>query len=228
MPTGPVNRVVVVPGAVLQQLLALEDHWDPWDGEDQHRPECGPLPGIPAAGVARVDVLGEPAFAVAGGDLVVGFGVDDALQRIAVVPAPDRLHDGVQIPVLIPGPGQRMADRVQEAGVPLGVEPGPAGAGALGDPLVVLHVLGDAELPWLAAVDLVVDPAHQLPAVGEVGARVAAAVDVADVAGGIPAEPVEAVLLQPQQRVVAEELADLGPAVVRAGMPHGVRSRQSL
>src|SRR5207244_6729300 len=81
---------------------------------------------------------------------------------------------------------------------------------------VVLHVLGDHELPRLPGAHLAVDPLHQAPAVGDVGAGIRVrAPHVADPAGGVPAKPVAVPLLQPHERVVTNVLPHLAATVVR-------------
>src|SRR5207248_1031208 len=100
---------------------------------------------------------------------------------------------------------ERVAGGVHEAGTPLRAKTGAARADVSGDPLVVLHVLGDRDLPGLAGVDLRVDPLHHSPAVGDVRARVAVgSPDVADPAGRVPSQPVAIALLEPAQGIVAD------------------------
>ncbi len=72
---APVEGDRVVEPAVLEQLLALEQHRDAGRGQDQRRAERRPLLGEPAGRVARADRLGHPDVAV--GHLVVRLGVDD-------------------------------------------------------------------------------------------------------------------------------------------------------
>ncbi len=78
------------------------------------------------------------------------------------------------------------------------------------------QILGDRDLPWLAGIDLVVDPPHQAPAVFQFGRRIPTAPHVADVSGCIPSQPIDPEILQPQQSVVAEVTADLVSAIVGA------------
>ena len=95
--------------------------------------------------------------------------------------------------------------------------PKPAPPAPTGQPRIVLHVLGDYQLPRLPVVDFAVDPLQQAPAVREVGARiVVASVDISDPSGGVEAQAVAAALLQPAQRVVADECGPR-PGRSRAG-----------
>ena len=66
------------------------------------------------------------------------------------------------------GGDHRLADGVDEHGVPLRAEPGSAGADVLGEPLVVLQVLGDGDPAGEFLRDLAVDPLEQAPAFGQV------------------------------------------------------------
>src|SRR5258707_322285 len=100
--------------------------------------------------------------------------------------------------------------------------PGAASTDVPGDPLVVLHVLGDRDLPGLTSTDLGVDPSHHSPAIGDVRARViVGSPDVADPASGVPSQPVAIALLQPTKRVVAEVLPHLAAAVIGPGVAPG-------
>jgi hypothetical protein len=109
--------------------------------------------------------------------------------------------------------------RAPSSGAPLRPEARAAAADRTGQPRIVLHVLGDGDLPRLAVADLAIDPLQQAPAVGQVGARiVVASVDVTDPSGGVEPQAVAAALLQPAQRVVADVLAHFAAAVVGAGI----------
>ena len=114
-------------------------------------------------------------------------------------------------PGTVVGRDDRAAQRMHEARAPLRAESGAARALRFGHPLVVLHVLGDGELPGLARLHLAIDPLQQAPALGQVGAS-----GVADVVGGIEAQPVATMLLQPEQGIVAQELTHLATAVIGA------------
>ncbi len=68
---------------------------------------------------------------------------------------------------------------------------------------------------------------QQQTAVGDRLIRAAAAVDRADVGGGVETQSVDPVILQPGERVIADELADLGATVIRARTP-AVRLRTAI
>ena len=105
---------------------------------------------------------------------------------------------------------------MHEPGAPLGTEAGASRPYVSRDPFVVLHVLGDHELPRLPGAQLAVDPLHQAPAVRDVGAGLGVRADhVADPAGGVPAEPVAVPELQPHERIVTDVLPHLTATVVR-------------
>ena len=70
--------------------------------------------------------------------------------------------------------------------------------------------------------DLGIDPLQQAPALLERVPFVAlVAAHAADVEGHVEAQPVEVVLVQPVERVVPDELADLAASVVGAGVAPG-------
>ena len=76
--------------------------------------------------------------------------------------------------------------------------------------------------PGKALGDLAVDPLQQAPALLEHVAFVAlVTAHAADVERHVEAQPVEVVLVEPVERVVADELADLAAAVVGPGVAPG-------
>src|SRR5690606_17955910 len=206
----PLDGVLVVEEAILQHLLTLEDHGDAGAGHDQARAKRGALLGVPAVGVAGPDLFGDARPAV--GDLVVGFGVDDAGEGVAAVAVADGVAHGVHVAPLVVGADDDVADRVDERGGPLGVEASPAFGRRLGEPGVLLEVFGDADLPGLSGSDLVVDPLHQAPTLGVLSPG-----GVTDIGGRVPPEAICLKLFEPEQGVVADELAYSGSAVVSAG-----------
>src|SRR4029077_11908652 len=100
-------------------------------------------------------------------------------------------------------------------------------AGFASDPVVVLQVLCDRDLPGLPPTDLVVQPLQQAPAVRKiVGRGVGVPVAIADIDHGIEPQPVQPVLVEPEQRVVTDVLAYLRAAVVGARVaPQRARTR---
>ena len=83
---------------------------------------------------------------------------------------------------------------------------------------IVEEVLGDGQLPWLAGLDLVVDPGHERPSVGQGSDGIERlAVDRPDEQGRVEPKAVAAELLEPGQGAVAQERAHLATAVVGPG-----------
>jgi len=92
-----------------------------------------------------------------------------------------------------------------------------------GDPFVVLQIFANGDFPRLAGVDIIVDPLEKAPAIRKVTCNVVVVtVSVANIDGGIEAQAVQAVFVQPKERVVADELPHFTPAVIGAGItPRG-------
>jgi len=132
-------------------------------------------------------------------------------------------RDGVahlrQRAVAVEGGGGRPAHRVDEAGVPLGVEVRPVGSGAAQVGLAA-EVLGDQDAPGELGPDGLVDLAHEGPAVRQV---VTPAVHAAHVRGHVVAEAVDMVVPQPHEGVLPDEGAHLGTAVVGPRLAPGGR-----
>src|SRR5690606_22204239 len=109
-----------------------------------------------------------------------------------------------------------------ELGIPLSTEPGAALLGTRGDRVLAAQVLGDGDAAGEALGHLLVDPAHQAPAVLERIALVRlVALHRANVERHVETQPVDAVLVEPVERVVADELAHLRPAVIRPRVAPG-------
>src|SRR5689334_13466306 len=143
------------------------------------------------------------------------FGVDHALKAVAVESLADHRRQGIDVPGIVARRDEIVAQRMEESRAPLRAEASAAIADRARQPRIVLHVLGDGDLPRLAAADLAVDPLQERPAVGQVGARIViAAVDVADPPGRVEAQAVAPGLLEPAQRIVADVLAHRAAAVV--------------
>ena len=113
----------------------------------------------------------------------------------------------------------RPADLVGELPIPLGVEAGAAGLEAAGHPRVVAQVLGDQEPAGEPPADLGVDLLEQGESLGD--RLVAREVGRADEHGAVDPQAVDPVFVQPQQRVVDEEPADLPAGVVGAAVTPG-------
>ena len=111
-------------------------------------------------GSLRVDLLRHARLAVR--HLVVRFAVDDPVEGVVVVAIAERVADGGERALLILGGDHRLADGVDEVGIPLRAEPGAAGPDVLGEPLVVLQVLGDRDPAGEFLSDLAVDPWSRL------------------------------------------------------------------
>ena len=110
----------------------------------------------------------------------------------------------------------RLADGVDEVGVPLRAEPGAAGPNVLGEPLVVLQVLGDGDPAGIFLSDLAVDPLEQAPAIGQVLA--AGTGEGMNVGGAVEAEAVDMIFLEPHEDVVEDILSDLAASVIGTGV----------
>src|SRR5205085_727079 len=115
----------------------------------------------------------------------------------------------------------RIACPRKSIGMPGLVSTGAARGCGLRDRRIALHVLRDRDLPGLARLHLVIDPAQEIPApagqvVRIVEAIVVVAVHVPDVNGRIEAQPVRAIFLKPHQGVVPDELADFRTPVIRS------------
>ena len=102
--------------------------------------------------------------------------------------------------MLVLGGDHRLADGVDEIGIPLRAEPGSAGSNVLGEPLVVLQILGDRDPAGKFLRDLAVDPLEQAPAFGQV--LVAGAIDGANELGAVEAQAIDVVFLEPHEDVI--------------------------
>src|ERR1019366_85364 len=93
------------------------------------------------------------------------------------------------------------------------------------DPVVVLEVFGDRDLPRKLAVLRVVDRLQEEPALGNVRAFIpAVGHGAANVERRVESQPVGLVVPEPHHRVVAKELANLGTAEVGTVLlPEGAR-----
>ena len=206
---APVQRVAVGEVAVLQHLLALEHEGDARAEEGHGGAQRAALAGPVVAGGARTDGARHALLAV--GHLVVALHVDHALGVVAVVAVGDGFLDLPHVAAAVPGLLDHVAHVVHEP-VPLAVEAGAAHAGGLADPVAVVEVLGHRDLARELRVDLVVAPLQHAPGVRQL---LAVLVGAADVLGAVPPQTVHAELVQPHQRVVPDELAHFGAAVVR-------------
>ncbi len=213
----PVKLLRVGPCAPFEELLTHEDHRNAGRGEDDRRGQGRAFLREETVGVSGRDRFRQPGAAVRRGDLVVAFRVENPLQRVAVETLPYEARKRIHVAGLVLGRYDSAAQIVHEACAPLGAKTRPAPSQGLGDPLIVLHVLGDRDLPRLPRLRFPVDPSEQPPAVGQIGAGIRiAAPDIADPSRGVEAKPVAAMLLQPEQRIVAQELPDFATSVIRA------------
>ena len=109
---------------------------------------------------------------------------------------------------------------LHEVRIPLGVEPGPLRCRWPGNPVVVLHILRNGDLPGLAPVDGVIDLLQQLPAIGNILGRIPVPEDVADIGRRVQAQAVKPVVPQPGDGIVYQVLASQpgrSPAVTPTG-----------
>ncbi len=145
--------------------------------------------------------------------LVVRFAVDNPVEGVVVVAVADGVTDGGERALFVLGSDHRLADRMDELGVPLRAKSGAAGANVLGEPLVVLKILGDRDPAFEFPRDLAIDVLEQAPALRQV-LRVGT-VDGANELGAVETEAVDVVFLEPHQGVIDEVLADLPSSVIR-------------
>jgi len=141
----------------------------------------------------------------------------DPGEGVVVVAIAERIADGEQRALRILRGDHRLADGMNEVGIPLRTEPGAAGPNVLSEPRVVLQVFGDRDPATEVLRDLAVEPREQAPAFGQV--LVAGSVDGAYVDGAVEAEAVDVVFFEPHENVVAEVLPDLTVSVSRPGVP---------
>ena len=180
----------------------------PGRGEHQRGAERRALLGGQVRGIARGDLVREARLAVR--HLVMGLGVDHPVERVAVVVMGERVGDRRHVPRLVARGDQHLADRMHELRVPLRAKSRTAILGPGGDLGAVTQVLGDRDAPRETLGDLSIDPQQEAPALRESVAVVAlVAAHAADVERHVEPQSVEVVLLQPVERVVADELADL-------------------
>ena len=135
----------------------------------------------------------------------------------------ERVGDRRHVPRLVARRDQHLADRVDELRRPTARR---SRRRRPRSPAVISARLRRSSAmvmrPGKLLGDLAVDPLQQAPALGERVAVVAlVAAHAADVERHVEAQPVEVVLLQPQERVVADELAHLAAAVVGPGVAPG-------
>jgi hypothetical protein len=88
----------------------------------------------------------------------VRFAVDDPFEGVVVVAMAECVADGDHGAMLILVGDHRLADGVDEVAIPLRAKPGPTFSHVLGEPLVVLHILGDRDPPGILLSDLAVYP----------------------------------------------------------------------
>ena len=219
---GPVHRVVGVPAAVFQQLLAHEKHRNARAGEHHARCQGAALARLQATRRGGADRARQSQLPAGQGHLVVALGVDHALRGAAVVGVRHGVAHGVHVATAVAAGRHHAADRVHEP-VPLAVEAraalrhGPRDGGA------VIEVFGDRDLARPGRIDVVVARLQQTPSAWNVGAR---RVRAPHELGGIPSQAIHAEFAQPHGRVVAHVLLHLGARVVGAGAPRRVRAQR--
>src|ERR1044071_8231111 len=109
---------------------------------------------------------------------------------------------------------------MDKTGVPLRTESRSPNISRLGDPLVILQILGDRDFPRLRGANFIVDPLQEAPAIREI-----AAIDAANVAHRIETQTIQPVFVQPKEGVVAKVLPHFRPTVIRSGVsPIGMRA----
>src|SRR5512134_209193 len=105
---------------------------------------------------------------------------------------------------------------MDEVGIPLRAEPGAAGPHVLGEPLVVLQVLGDRDPVGEFLSNQGVNGLEQTPASGQVLA--ARTMRGANVDSAVEAETVNVVFVEPHGGVIEDILTDLAASVIGTGV----------
>ena len=211
----PVQRHVVAEPFALQELLALEDHRDARRREHQRRGQRRALLRDPAGRVvgvrspaARAPCRWRPRRATrcrrragtrrrcSGGDRVARPRPSTGARRRRTITASRTGWTNARPTARGSRRRRRRASRSS-----------PSSWRRSSAMVIALRV---------AFADLAVDPLHQRPAVVDVVAAVAG--DRADVQRHVEAQAVDVELVEPHQRVVADELAHLAAAVVGPGV----------
>src|SRR5882724_2901884 len=105
---------------------------------------------------------------------------------------------------------------MHKTGVPLRTEACSADISLLGNPLVILQIFGDRDLPRLRGAKFIVDPLQEAPAITQV-----VAIDAADVAHRIETQTIQTVFIQPKEGIVAKVMPHFRPTVIRTGIAPG-------
>ena len=156
------------------------------------------------------------------GHLVVRLGVDDPPRRVAVVAmkrasltAPRSRSASLAV---------MTASRIGWTNAASHCEPKPAPPAPVSRVIQSLFCRSSATVIFhgCCAADLVVDPLQQAPAIREIVGRVVVVpVAIANIDDGIETQAVQPVLVEPEQRVVADVLAHFRAAVIGAGIAPG-------
>jgi len=216
----PIERHGVFEPSVLEKLLALKQHRDAGRGQHQGRREGAPLLRRPAGGVLRIDLRRHPRLAVR--HLIMGFAVDHPLERVTVVAAFDRAANPIQRALFVTGGDHRRTYWMHEASGPLRGKAGAPLVDRQSDPVVVAQILSDQQPSRETLADFAADRSHQRPTVGQLRPWVVVAANAANVERHVASQSVDVILVQPHQRIVADELSYLGAAVIGASQsPRG-------
>ena len=213
----PVERDRVAEPPSFEEFLALEEHRDAGSRKDHRGGQCRTFLRVPALGILRVDLLRHARPAAR--HLVMRFAVDDPVEGVVVVSIAEGVTDGGERALLILGSNHRLADGVDEVGIPLRAEPGAAGPDVFSEPFVVLQVLGDGDPAGVFLSDQGIDRLKQAPAIGEVLA--AGAMRGANVDRSIETEAVHVVFVEPHAGVIEDILAHLAAPVIGPGVAPG-------
>src|SRR5215204_710386 len=218
----PIQLACVRPSAPLKEFLPHEYHRNPRRGEHDCCPQGGTLLRVEAVRITGPNLLRDSRLSdVALGRIVrlayfvVRFGVDDPLERIVVESLFDEGAQRIHVSFVVTRSDDRVAKAVHEACTPLRTETGTSCIKPLRDPLVLLHVFSDGDLPRLTTEDFRVDPPEQAPAFRDIGPRIVVATkDVPNPSCSIKSQAIAVALLEPAQRVVPNELPHFTPAVI--------------
>src|SRR5438046_10522519 len=98
------------------------------------------------------------------------FRVNHPLLCVAIVAVIERVADGIEIPIRIALCDDCIPDRMHKSGVPLGTETCSTSPSPLSNPLIILQILGDRDLPRLRWAHFIVVPLQEAPPIRQVAA----------------------------------------------------------
>ena len=139
----PVDRDSVAEPSSFEKFLTLEKHGNARSSENHGGGQRRTFSREPALWVVRAYLLRNPRSAIR--HLIVRLAVDDPVEGVVVVAVADCVADGCEGALFVLWSDHRLADGVDEHCVPLRAEAGSTRANALGEPFVVLQILGNRD-----------------------------------------------------------------------------------